>query len=602
LNITGVKTEVQDSNTMRTFENSNLGELLMQHSSLYVKSNGASGLSSVSIRGTSTSHTAVLWNGFNLQNPMNGGMDFSLLPVSFANKIRIQYNGMSSLYGSGAIGGAIQLANLPEFGKGLDVSLGGNYGSFSNYSGDAKLNWSNSKTAFSLKTFYHEGKNDFPFINTATYGAPKVRQTHAQLQQWALLFDNANKINDKNLLTYRLWYQTAQRQLPPNMTQETSDANQYDQSIRSALEWKNEGKIHQIFVRSALFVEDYKYEELSKAISSASRSIASISEAEVYCKVFPFQTLNAGLHYRYTTANTDYYQNRQHQQEVALFVSWLINSKKDNWKLNLSLRQEYANDRFVPIMPSVGMDIRIYKELFAYANFSRNFRMPTLNDLYWYPGGNPDLKPESGYAEEIGLKQLLKWKKTQFNYSVSVFNNNVENWIVWLPSGYYWSPQNILSVWSRGTEASMGFTYYKGKALLDISGKFSYVKATTQKSNNESAIGKQLIYTPEVNAGLNLNIGYGLYLFGYNMEYVSARYTSPDNSDKIKPYLLGNIQISKEFRLKQFAFSAFIHIDNLWNQTYQTIAWQAMPGINFKTGIKIDFKYNPLKLKNDEKS
>ena len=242
------------------------------------------------------------------------------------------------------------------------------------------------------------------------------------------------------------------------------------------------------------------------------------------------------------------------------------------------------------------------KELFAFANFSRNFRMPTLNDLYWYPGGNPDLKPESGYSEEIGLKHLLKWKKTQFNYTVSVFSNNVENWIVWLPSSYYWSPQNILSVWSRGTEASLGFNYFKGKLLLDFSGKFSYVKATALESNNESAIGKQLIYTPQVNTGINLGFGYGLFLFNYNMEYVSERYTSPDNSDKIKPYILGNIQISKEFRIKNFAFSTFVHINNLWNYTYQTIAWQAMPGINIKTGLKINFKYKPIKPKTNEKN
>jgi vitamin B12 transporter len=278
-NISGVKTEVLDSNILRTFESSNLGELLMQRSSLYVKSNGVSGLSSVAIRGTGTSHTAVLWNGFNLQNPMNGGMDFSLLPVSFANRISIQYNGMSSLNGSGAIGGAIQLTNLPEFGKGLDVSLGGTYGSFANYSGDVKLNWSNKKTAFSIKSFYHNGKNDFPFMNTAAFGTPKVRQSHAAMQQWALMFENSNILNEKNLLTFHLWLQNSQRQLPPNMTQETSDANQSDQSIRSAIEWKNEGKKHKLFVRSGLFIEDYEYDDAPKGINSESRSIASASEA-----------------------------------------------------------------------------------------------------------------------------------------------------------------------------------------------------------------------------------------------------------------------------------------------------------------------------------
>ena len=270
------------------------------------------------------------------------------------------------MHGSGAIGGAIHLSNLPEFNKGLELSLGGQYGSFSNYSGDIKLNWSNKKVALSLKAFYHEGKNDFPFINTAAFGTPRVRQSHALLKQWAMLFDQANQINDKNLLTFMMWIQSAERQLPPNMTQQNSDAMQNDSSYRFTLEWKNSGKKHQINVRTALFFENYAYSEPSKTIFSTSHSMASCSEAELDYKIFPFHSINVGLHYQYTTAKVDYYLKQEYQDETALFLSYLINSKKDKWKLHLSLRQEYANHRFVPIMPSIGMDVRLYKGIVCF--------------------------------------------------------------------------------------------------------------------------------------------------------------------------------------------------------------------------------------------
>ena len=109
----------------------------------------------------------------------------------------------------------------------------------------------------------------------------------------------------------------------------------------------------------------------------------------------------------------------------------------------------------------------------------------------------------------------------------------------------------------------------------------------------QSTIDKQLVYTPEVNANINLGFGYKYYWFGYNMDYVSSRYTSADNSDKIEPYCLGNIHVSKEFRLKRFVINIYFQINNLWNQAYQTIIWQAMPGINVKTGINFIFKYKP---------
>ena len=591
--LAGIKTEVIDSNAMQTFQTSNLGELLMHRTLLYIKSVGIAGLSSVSIRGTGTSHTAVLWNGFAIQNPMNGGVDFSLIPVNFSTNISVRYNGMSSLYGSGAIGGTIHLSNVAEFNKGWQFALSGNYGSFSNFSGNAKINWSNKISSISLKTLYHQARNDFPYTNTAMYDSPKIKQGNAEMSHFALMFENDNKINEKNLLTLRFWYQTSDRNIPPVMTREFSDANQNDESYRSAFEWKNDGKKYRLSIRSALFVENYHYKEEIKDINSSSRSFSSISEAEIYVKIFPFHSLNVGLHYNYLWGNTDYYQTCQYQQDIALFISYLMTDKRNKLKMNLSLRQEYTNGNFVPILPSLGMDFRIHKELFLYANISRNFRMPTLNDLFWYPGGNPELKPENGFSEEIGLKHSFKWKRNQIHYNLSAFNNNVENWILWLPSGSYWSPMNIQSVWSRGAEALINYDYSYNKIWFTTGGKLSYVKSTVRKSTIQSAIDKQLIYTPEVNVNINLGIAYRHYWFGFNVDYVSSRYVSADNSDKIKPYCLGNIQLSKEFQLKKITINLYFQLNNLWNQSYQTIVWQAMPGINMKTGINFIFKHKP---------
>ncbi len=590
--VSGVKIEKMDTNSLHLYQNASLHEMLSQRSALYIKSNGISGLSSVSIRGTGTSHTAVLWNGFNIQNPMNGGMDISLIPVNFINTISVQYNGMAALYGSGAIGGAIHLANEPEFNKGIDVSLGGMYGSFGNYATNIKVGYSTKKTAVSLKAFYHQGKNDFPFINTAKYGSPKAKQNNSALWSYGIISDNAYKINDKNQLSLRIWLQESTRQLPTLMTQEFVNTSQYDNFLRSALEWMNKGRNYKLFVRTAVLIDTYRYKDSDKQIHSASGTTASVSESEIYFKLFPYHTMNIGMHYSYTYGYCDYYAHKQSQQEISAFISYSASNKRDNWRLNLALREEYTNTGLVPILPSFAMDIRLYKELFIYINASRNYRIPTLNDLFWFPGGNPNLKPENGYAEEIGIKHTMLWDKTRLNYSLSAYNNNIQNWIVWLPNATYWSPQNIQSVWSRGVEASVGLDFPISRCMLTLNPKIAYVKATTQKSNNPTAIGHQLIYTPELTSNMTITASYKKFLFSFNMEYVSTRYTSPDNSESVEPYILGNIQITKEFQLKHISFNLFCNLNNIWNTTYQTIVWQAMPGFNFKTGLQINFKQN----------
>ena len=69
------------------------------------------------------------------------------------------------------------------------------------------------------------------------------------------------------------------------------------------------------------------------------------------------------------------------------------------------MRQEYVDGDFTPIVPFFGFDFRLVKEkdLILKGNIARNFHMPTLNDLYWLPGGNPDLLHGEGFSFELGL-------------------------------------------------------------------------------------------------------------------------------------------------------------------------------------------------------
>ena len=595
--LSGVKVDNIDSVSLKSFSLNNIGQLLLQNASAFIKTNGITGLSSVSVRGTGTSHTAVLWNGFNIQNPMNGGMDLSLIPVSFIDIVALQYNGISALYGSGAIGGALHLSTIAEFNKGLGVSIGGAYGSFNNYGSNFKIGWSNQKIVFKLKVLYAQGENNFPFINIAKYGAPKVRQSHNEMSNYGATLENSYKIGNKNVLNLRLWYQNSRRNIPPLMTQEINLAEQDDEFIRSSVEWNRKGEKYNLYVRSAFFYEEYEYKEPEKDIFSFSGSTSSVTEAEIYFKIFPFHTLNIGMQYKYTGGFCDYYLQKHSQNEVAAFLSYNISGKNEKWKINVSMREGYSQKGFYPFLPSLSMDVRLYKELYLYANVSRNFRMPTLNDMYWYPGGNTELKPENGYAEELGLKHQLNWEKLKFDYTISGFNNNTQNWIIWLPVFSYWSPQNIQAVWSRGTELDLKFEAKVKKLKLVFADKVSYVKATIQKSNNESSIGRQLIYTPEFSNNASLSFFYRYFYFNFNFEYFSKSYTSPDNSDFIKAYVIGNVYLSKDFHYKSFIFNLFLQLNNIWDQEYQSIAWQAMPGFNLKTGIQINFNYLKNKTK-----
>ena len=76
-----------DTLVLESKSTSNLSQLLIQHSPVFIKTYGPGGTSTASFRGTTASHTLVLWNGFQLNAPNLGQVDFSTIPVFLADDV-----------------------------------------------------------------------------------------------------------------------------------------------------------------------------------------------------------------------------------------------------------------------------------------------------------------------------------------------------------------------------------------------------------------------------------------------------------------------------------------------------------------------------------
>ncbi|MCC6370193.1 MAG: Plug domain-containing protein, partial [Bacteroidia bacterium] len=113
----GKRVESIDSLSKEQFRFNSLADVLNFNSQVYIKSYGPGALASTALRGGNAAQTAVLWNGFNLQNAMLGQTDLSLLPSVLFENVEIEYGGSSSLWGSGAVGGSIRLNNTPLFSQ-----------------------------------------------------------------------------------------------------------------------------------------------------------------------------------------------------------------------------------------------------------------------------------------------------------------------------------------------------------------------------------------------------------------------------------------------------------------------------------------------------
>lgn len=592
----GIKIQKIDSATMEQYRSGTLSDILENETPVFVKSYGLGSLATTSFRGSSAEQTDILWDGFNLNSPMNGVIDLSLIPNSFIDNVTIQYGGASALWGSGAVGGTILLGNDELFNQGLSISFGSSFESFSQYRQNIGFVISKSKWVSSIKVFNVSAKNNFEYYNTQIEGSPEQQQTNAALQQYGLLFENKFQTNNGQQLKIGFWYQNSNRDIPPSMVQTISDATQQDWSYRLTSEWQKVNQKVTYIVRAAYFNENLLYVDSLSDLRSLSRSQTVIAEAEAKIKLFKNQLVNIGANNTFAQAESDGYANNPQQNRFALFGSYTFRSENDKFHSTISVRQEFIGGIPVPFTYSLGSDYILFKWLSAKGNISKVYRIPTFNDLYWNPGGNPNLLPENGFSEEAGLLVQLHSVDSRvfFSTEATVYNRNINNWILWLPGELYWSPENILKVWSRGMETRSELEFKLNKIRLKIGIITNYVLSTNQQATSEDdeSVDKQLIYVPMYSANGKISVGYKGFTIAFNQNYTGYRFTSTDNTEYLLPYTISNLYASYNFRFSKYSLNLFLQDNNIFSKQYQIIQNQAMPLVNYMAGISVQFN-NP---------
>jgi vitamin B12 transporter len=576
----------------------NLTSIIERKSNTFIKNYGPGSLATSSFRGGSAAHTAVIWNGFNIQSPMNGTTDFSLIPAGMIDEVSVQHGGSSATWGSGAIGGAIIMDNHPLFNQGTSLQLSTQAASFRSFQNFLNFKSSQKNFISSTKMLRHTSENNFPFYNNALYGQPIQHQVNAQLSHLSLMHENYF-ITGNNLFKARIWLQESERNIPPFMLQAVSKANQADKTLRGTFEWQRNLKKSVLFVRTAYFNEQNIYNDSIASIFSNNRFQSSINETEL--RIYPKEghLINVGLNYTYITAESPGYLTPPRQQRTALFASY-NKSFKDYLQLFINGRQEIVDGEPIPLTPSFGFSANIRKHFGIKGNISRNYRLPTLNDLYWNPGGNPGLLPESGWSRELTLEKVQSPKKSfRWDYSLTGFSRIIKNWIIWLPEGFYWQPKNLMEVWSRGIEQRANIDLNFQKVRLTFRAMYDIIYSTTEKNafSGDASIGKQLIYVPEHQARSGFQLMYKSFFFAYDHSYIGYRYTSADNSMFLQPYQLGTVRTGASFKIKEQRFQSAFNIYNAWNSTYQVMAWRPMPMRHYELSITFNLSLKNKKTK-----
>ncbi|MEL6945440.1 MAG: TonB-dependent receptor, partial [Bacteroidota bacterium] len=400
-------------------------DLLQQESNTFIKSYGLGSLATSSIRGGSAGHTLVLWNGLPLQSPMLGLLDLSLLPLNAVEEVSLQKGGNTALWGSGAIGGTVGLNNLPNYSNAFQASVFSELGSFGRWQQQGQVKLGNRNFQSHTKLSHLRAVNNFKY--TLAPNLPKREQSNAQLSQQNFLQDFYWK-QGKHYLEAHYWYQQSERQIPPTNVQSRSEAYQEDEAQRAILNWKYIAN-HAVFrAKLGFFKENLDYFDDQILLASKSQFRTFFAEFSNEWQWKNQQQFYLGTTQSFTQATSAGYENQTEEHRSALMA--IYQKRHEKWSLKSSLRQELVDGSWLPLIPSLGLEYQLSPFLTANFKTSKNYRLPTLNDRFWRPGGNENLLPENGWSEEIGLQSRFKKGAWTISTSTSLFNRNIDNWIL----------------------------------------------------------------------------------------------------------------------------------------------------------------------------
>ncbi len=600
-------TRVQRFAEIQQAESGNsLGDFLKSKTALHIKEYGRGMSSYLSIRGTSTSHTNIDWNGQSLSVPTMGQTDLSHIPIYFFDNMSVHIGGGSTLYGNGSLSGNIQLKTTPTYNDGVSGDITLKAGSFATLFGGGTLRIGKNGWESRTSAYYSYAKNNYKFYNNTKIEYPRERLNNAAYNNWGVLQELFKKFKENSQLQISAMHLEFDREIQPSVSNNDVESSYHsilDRNTKISANYSGNSNGKWFYSASAAYSHDYElYEE---DIIEADRILAGVSGEFRSSRV----SIRAGASAEYVKPNADAYASgtKEWREELYTLILW---RPLENLTLGGGVRGSFVTDMDIPLQPAFDIKYTIinpYKEsnrkgpdanvaasatqhtLSVRGSVSQSAKIPSLNDRYW-GGVTTGLKPESAATYEVGADYMALCKSWEISGFVTLYKSDVKEWIRWLPAGEIWRPQNVPEVGSQGIEAGVNIVkkWIEWRIIFNANYNYTNIEMRESLYNNDPSVGKQMAYQPKHSMRANIEARYKTLSASLNYSYTGER-TSTDIYDIMEGYSLVDVTLQYGFKAFGEDFHATGEIKNIFNTDYQNVRFYAMPGINFALGLQWKF-------------
>ncbi|MFQ5964517.1 MAG: TonB-dependent receptor domain-containing protein [Candidatus Scalinduaceae bacterium] len=553
-------------------------EALRSVPGLNLRKSGSIGrLTNVTIRGSSTSQVLVMIDGVQVNSPTTGSFNFSNLTTDNIERIEVVRGPQSTLYGSDAMGGLINIITRKGKGK-PKLSIRSEFGTL-----EKTFNESISSSG-SIENFNYSV--DVARIDSDGRGADDD-------------YDKTNissrfgyNINEKSYFETTLRYNDSMIGIDDGPFRQ--DPNRFS---------KNED-----FFLNAIFnhnVTDWWSHKLKFSFADADLISVDRPNPGTTETLSPFNRFRLDTQIytgdwqhtiKYKDINTfifgfefeDQEADNRTFEEAIINRGWYFQNQLKLWDrffFNAGVRIDDNNTYGKDVNPKFSLAYLLKETDTKFkANYGKGFRGPTLNELFFPNFGDPTLEPEESESYDVGIEQYLLEDRLYFG--VTYFNNRFSNLIQAVNTGgFIFRAQNIDSVRTEGIEAEAIVKPFKG---LTLRGTFTRIN-TRDKSK------KELIRQPRKQGSVNINYSF-LNKFNLNIDdTIVGNSRDGTNGGGItppgRPTIRTNTGVHKLDATFTYDFSKHLQIysrsENLLNIQYDEILGFRAAGARFFFGLKL---------------
>ncbi len=530
----------------------------------FFKQYGSGSLSTIAYRGTDASHTSVYWNDVAINSSLNGQTDFSTLRSTNSDYISLSASTDKML--DGAIGGVVSMNENIAFKDTKSSIMAVSYGSFNTIDTFVRGKYATESWYSSLAYSAIKSANDYKYYKTS------LKNDNADYTTQNIAGTLAYKWNKSHIVKMQILHMFTNRNTARTLSS-TNNAHLDLGNTVALLNWQYEKKqfSHRLQFAVKKETSNYQYDKDFDLYSKHQATVKTIS----YKPIFKFENKDE-LALALANENTQAEGDNIAYSTVNL-VKTKVRYKKqlanDN-SIIATIQQDFSSQYKVPLVFQLKTDFHLANDFKLEGTLASNYRLPTANDLFWNPGGNPNLEPEHSFNADLHLA----YTKNKFNLAINPFYIRTNNLIKWQPtSGAIWSPVNVKETANKGVTIYANYNLYKWRFQFN----YTYTKAV------DLALMKQLTYVPLHQSRFNLvyNINDKIDL-SLNTLYTGSVFITTSNTQQLNAYLLNNLEAQYQFT-KEMQLSFMLN--NIFNTNYMAYADRPMPLRNFK----IQFIYNP---------